>query len=281
MPATVGRSFPLITKHFGEVNLDRDRDVLVDLKDEIDRLLGNELKNIAENAFPNGEGATGEADTSKQRRYDFPQPAIWKPWDPNGNTVSKRTLFRKVSELMGCLRVICRSQPNRASAILHLLLSREENTAIRKQVTATIDDDPNFDTAIVDGIKGFISQHRAEKGGVASLSANEAVKSAIMACVMPFSLDQRADLSKSRVADRLGIRRERIDQAIDSLKKPKKSTFGSGRERRHDYIRDVAAPYVVSFCRDDEYSRLDTNQGILEVAVALSSRTSWSSRSGA
>ena len=71
MPATVGRSFPLITKHFGEVNLDRDRDVLVDLKDEIDRLLGNELKNIAENAFPNGEGATGEADTSKQRRYDL------------------------------------------------------------------------------------------------------------------------------------------------------------------------------------------------------------------
>ena len=67
MPATVGRSFPLITKHFGEVNLDRDRDVLVDLKDEIDRLLGNELENIAENAFPNGEGATGEADTSKQR----------------------------------------------------------------------------------------------------------------------------------------------------------------------------------------------------------------------
>ena len=67
MPATVGRSFPLITKYFGEVNLDRDRDVLVDLKDEIDRILGNELKNIAENAFPNGEGATGEADTSKQR----------------------------------------------------------------------------------------------------------------------------------------------------------------------------------------------------------------------
>ena len=67
MPATVGRSFPLITKYFGEVNLDRDRDVLADLKDEIDRLLGNELKNIAENAFPNGEGATGEADTSKQR----------------------------------------------------------------------------------------------------------------------------------------------------------------------------------------------------------------------
>ena len=26
---------------------------------------------IAENAFPNGEGATGEADTSKQRRYDL------------------------------------------------------------------------------------------------------------------------------------------------------------------------------------------------------------------
>ena len=51
---------------------------------------------------------------------------------------------------MGCLRVISRNQPNRASAILHRLLSREENTAIRKQVTATIDDDPNFDTAIVD-----------------------------------------------------------------------------------------------------------------------------------
>ena len=117
MPATVGRSFPLITKYFGEVNLDRDREDLVALKDEIehlleiDRLFGNELKNIAENAFPNGEGATGEADTSKQRRYDFPQPAIWKPWDPNGNTVSKRTLFRKVSELMGCLRVSHLSKP--------------------------------------------------------------------------------------------------------------------------------------------------------------------------
>ena len=99
MPATVGRSYPLITKFFGEVNLDRDRDVIVDLKDEMDRLLGNELKNIVENAFPNGEGATGEADTSKQRRYDFPQPAIWEPWDPNGTTVSKRTLLRDVSEL--------------------------------------------------------------------------------------------------------------------------------------------------------------------------------------
>ena len=85
---------------------------------------------------------------------------------------------------------------------------------------------------------------------------------------MPFLLDQRADLTKSRVADRLDIRRERIDQAIDSLKKPKKSIFVYSRKRRHDYIRDVAAPYVVSFCRDDEYSRLDTNQGILEVAVA-------------
>ena len=141
MPATVGRRFPLITKHFGEVNLDRDRDVLVDLKDEIDRLLGNELENIAENAFPNGEGATGEADTSKQRRYDFSQPAIWKPWDPNGTTVPKKsTLLKNVSELMGCLRRISRNQPNRASAILHRLLSREENTAIRKQVTATIDE---------------------------------------------------------------------------------------------------------------------------------------------
>ena len=110
-----------------------------------------------------------------------------------------------------CLRRISRNQPNRASAILHRLLSREENTAIRTQVTATIDDDKKFDTAIVDGVARFIHQHRAEKGGVASLSANEAVKSAIMACVMPFFLDQRADLTKSRVADRLDIRRERID----------------------------------------------------------------------
>ena len=78
-------------------------------------------------------------------------------------------------------------------------------------MTATIDDDKKFDTAIVDGVARFIHQHRAEKGGVASLSANEAVKSAIMAGVMPFFLDQRADLTKSRVADRLDIRRERID----------------------------------------------------------------------
>ena len=178
MPATVGRSFPISTKYFGEVNLDRDRDVLVDLKDEIDCLLGNELKKNAENPFPNGEGATGEADTSKQRRYDFSQPAIWKPWDPNGTTVPKKsTLLKNVSELMGCLRRISRNQPNRASAILHRLLSREENTAIRKQVTATIDDDKKFDTAIVDGVARFIHQHRAKKGGVASLSANEAVKS--------------------------------------------------------------------------------------------------------
>ena len=124
MPATVGRSFPLITKYFGEVNRDRDLEDLVDLKDEIDRLLGNGL-----NAFPNGEGATGEADTSKQRRYDFSQPAIWKPWDPNGPTVPKSTLLKNVSELMGCLRRISRNQPNRASAILHRLLSRKENTA--------------------------------------------------------------------------------------------------------------------------------------------------------
>tara|TARA_B100001142_G_scaffold224710_1_gene222843 strand:+ start:199 stop:768 length:570 start_codon:yes stop_codon:yes gene_type:complete len=141
MPATVGRSYPVITKYFGGVNLDRDREDLVALEDEINCLLGNGLKKNAENAFPNGEGATGEADTSKQRRYDFSQPAIWKPWDPNGTTVPKKsTLLKNVSELMGCLRRISRNQPNRASAILHRLLSREENTAIRKQVTATIDE---------------------------------------------------------------------------------------------------------------------------------------------
>ena len=41
MPATGGRSYPVITKYFGGVNLDRDREDMVDLKDEIDRLLGN------------------------------------------------------------------------------------------------------------------------------------------------------------------------------------------------------------------------------------------------
>ena len=147
MPATVGRSYPVITKYFGGVNLDRDREDLVDLKDEINCLLGNDLEKNSENPFPNGEGATGEADTSKQRRYDFTQPAIWKPWDPNGTTVCKRQLLRDVSELMGCLRRISRRQPDRASAILHRLLSKGENTAIRKQVTATIDDDKKFDTA--------------------------------------------------------------------------------------------------------------------------------------
>ena len=73
MPATVGRSFPLITKHFGEVNLDRDRDVLVDLKDEIDRLLGNELKILPRTRFPMAKEPLGKLIPPNRGG------TIWKP----------------------------------------------------------------------------------------------------------------------------------------------------------------------------------------------------------
>ena len=122
---------------------------------------------------------------------------------------------------------------------------------------------------IVDGIKGIISHHtRTRKGGTRTIASETFVKNVVVASLFGV-VKEKKDVSNHSLSSFIGVSFCQIKRAritVQDLITNDSDISVLGRKKRQDHIRKAVLPSVFKFCLDDDYTRLDSNQG-LDVVV--------------
>ena len=172
---------------------------------------------------------------------------------------------------------ICRSNPQRSALALSRYLSNEANEHVKAAVEKCLafhdiesekDLPPSSEKERADMqlIEDSISNHFATNMQ-AFTHPETFVKKVLVACLCAV-VKGKETVSIKAVSDMVCANRNYVSRVIEKVKhlqatnSPVKDIH---RERRKDFIRHKLQPYVFDFLLDDDYTRLDTKQGLDEV----------------
>jgi len=192
-------------------------------------------------------------------------------WEETDAEVGQTQKWEDEMDLHVVTLAISRGNPKRAGCAISLLLSRSKNKDVKDEVLKSITAEKRKDDAtkdlIIDGIRESIEYHTTSTGTRHAI-AEMFIKFVVAACL--FSIVSKgiqvADHCLSRVLGttirQISSARRRVAEMIEN------NTFISepARKTRKDRIRDKLRPFIFKFLLDDDsITRLDTNQGKVDV----------------
>ena len=195
-------------------------------------------------------------------------------WSTGTPRIAKTTAYRDKKELRAVLFTISRGDPRRAANAISNLLSEPNNDDVQKLLPRLVPDDIQNDTIqklakydlIVGGIRDSIERHTNGRG-TRTIAAETFVKNVTQACLTRI-VATGEKISSREISRLIGANINQVSTCRDSVAS---LVVENGiittheRKKRKDFIRQKLRPYVFDFLLDDSYTRLDTNQGMLEV----------------
>lgn len=185
---------------------------------------------------------------------------------------SKSTISRDSQDIDVVLRAVSQADPNQAALAISSLLNKPASKAVKQSVIANIISQDNgtnssIESKIINSIKEFIAHHSLSKGGTRTLDAQEAMDTVATASVFG-AVKNGISISKSAVSKTIGATADQIEKGFKRahhLIVNNVPTFRQKRKRRKDYCIDELIKYLLLFLLDDDYTRLDTKQNLVEI----------------
>jgi len=215
------------------------------------------------------EAATVLAPQYANKQPDGVESMDWSSTD-DGKNVCNHTHSEDEKDFQTVSLAISKGNPKRAGIAISRFLSREQNKDVKEEVLKSMskeqDDDSKTKDLILSGIREIIRHHTKGSGSRFAL-AETFVQFIVAACLFTIVRNNIAvtDGCLSRIIGasykQIGIARKKVREMLDTnsiASKPK-------RKRRKDYIRDKLKVFIFKFLLDDDYTRLDTNQGKVDV----------------
>ncbi|MGB2447348.1 MAG: hypothetical protein ACPICB_06430, partial [Candidatus Poseidoniaceae archaeon] len=193
----------------------------------------------------------------------------------NKAELSQRTTRNDSKFLRASLFAIAQGKVERAADTIVHFLNNPSNIAMKKVVVSELCKETGIHQKILSSIRDSVAYHTDENGGTRMTAADTFVKDVAAAAVFS-SVKDGVDISDKSIIDTVGISRRQVSHARARVKeaiKQKTTVAKVTRKRRKDYIRDVAQSFVQDYCRDDDFSRLDTNQGKMDIVDARTGET--------
>ena len=183
----------------------------------------------------------------------------------HGNTTYRRDAI----DIRSSLLAVSRAKPKRAAKAISIILSDKRNKAFKQEmlnVLSPYNANRSLETLMIKGIRDSIAHHTMQRGGSRTLASETFIQNVCCACM--FGDDSDNPFLGLQVKTILGINYRQLERArtkAQYLIKNSEIMESLDRDVRKDFIRVKLAPYVYSFLMDDSYTRLDTNQGLVEV----------------
>ena len=166
------------------------------------------------------------------------------------------------------LIAIHRGNPIRTATTIFRFLSNPSNKEVQDKVVELLAGEPSEEKRVKDlivgGIRDSIKYHA--NGGARTYIHEMFVKFVVLACIFKIIVEG-IKISNNCLSRVIGTTPAQIENArikIGNMVATKSKISPPTRKKRKDYIRDRLKPHVRRFIKDDEYTRLDTNQGKVE-----------------
>ena len=193
-------------------------------------------------------------------------------WDTAPKSYKKSTLSSDKNDLKMLIDCISNKNVHRASSAIVSLLSEKSNVELKNAVIEGIvrkkscdSDEESMSELVVKGMKSIISHHdsRSQRNG-----AREIVMKHVMAASVFHIVKENIQVSNRSIQDFLGVNHRQVEagqKIVQDMIHNNKQGVKLTRKVRSDYIRPKLKPFVYDFLKDDEYTRLDTSQGLVDV----------------
>lgn len=199
--------------------------------------------------------------------------SINEKWLSSGNSVKKSQASDDARDvevpLEAVLVAVSRGDTTRAGEAIGRILSDSTNSDMRevalKFVTKKEDEHLKLCKLLVDGIKDSNAHHNAI--GSRTKAAETFVKNNVTACVFKIVKDKH-EISNGSIMSCLGVSNRQVKYArrqVKDILTNNSLICPVQRKTRKDFIRLKLEKYVFDYLSDDEYTRLDTKQDLVDV----------------
>jgi hypothetical protein len=190
-----------------------------------------------------------------------------KEWDTTDKIFSKSSLNNDKNDLNAVVDCAFGKNVKRACAAIVSVLSEKTHVGLKEAVIAALVPTTSTPTneyisgLVINGLKCAFSHLKSITSRLKS--AEVMMKNVTAACVFHIVQEQK-DVSNLALENLLGVSRHQLALArqhvLDMIQGNKRG-LTLVRKQRSDAIRDKVVPYVYHYIKDDEFTRLDTNQG--------------------
>jgi len=207
-----------------------------------------------------------------------PRYMFSKQWTlplPTDKPTSPSTITEDANQLEVMLHTISKGDASRAASDLRLVLSRKPNATLKEAILPIISDmsckrdDKKQADIILNSIKQCIAHHTNPKGGTRTIAAETLVKDSVLACVFGDTNEDgtHINITNSALSKLIGTTNNQVASARTRMKDILTNdsiVTQLERKTRKDFIRVDLREFVYDFLLDDNYTRLDTKQGLVE-----------------
>lgn len=202
----------------------------------------------------------------------------WIQFDDGRNcNVTSRTTMNDARDIQTTIISVSKCNVQRASKALIKMLNEPRNANLKlliKNAIITTDAPTTIDSVICQGLKDCLAYHTDERGGTRTTAAETLVKNTLMAAT--FAAVKDPSISNYSFATFLGTTWHQISLArVQASRMQEQDLVVSLYQRsvRSDFIREKVRLSVYNFCEDDDYTRLDTKQGKMEMKHPVTGET--------
>ena len=201
-------------------------------------------------------------------------------WDTAPKSYKKSTLSSDKNDLKMLIDCISNKNVHRASSAIVSLLSEKSNRELKDAVIEAIvptkscsSNGDSMSQLVIKGMRSIIKHHdsRSQRSG-----AGETVMKHLVAASLFHIEKENINVSNRSIEDFLGVTHRQVKSArkiVQDMINNNKQGVNLQRKVRSDYIRPKLKPYVYDFLKDDEYTRLDTSQGLVDVIDPRTGKT--------
>ena len=205
-----------------------------------------------------------------------PYNNVTNKWDPKRRETSAgksdRVRYQDSKTIRAMVIAITRGDEKRAANAFTQLLSESVNSHVREDILGQLsqaeDKKNSLHQLIMDSIGDTVAHHTKGRG-TRTIVAETLVKNIASACVYKI-VKEKLDVKDSDLSKALGIDARQFSTARTTVENM--IVDGTGikalkRKKRKDYVRSLIMPFVYDFLLDDEYTRLDTNQKLIDNVI--------------
>ena len=191
-------------------------------------------------------------------------------WSSDETTFTRGLSSGNAKDMCASLLAVSRAQLKRAAKAISVILADKQNSLFAKELIALISHHANtcaMEQLIIDGIREIILHHTIRRGGSRTTDLETSIKN--VCCVCMFNIAKNnCEVSRCVLMSFVGVSIKQINFALTKatyLIKNNKVMGTIDRQLRKDFIRVKLKPFLYSFLLDNDYTRLDTNQDLVEV----------------
>ena len=191
-------------------------------------------------------------------------------WLEDESTFARSLSSRDAKDIRTSLLAVSRARPKRAAKAVSMILDDKQNSLFAKEFIKLMSPRSEtcyLDKLIVDGIRASILHHTSGRGGSRTTASETFIKNVCCACMFNIAKN-KVKVSRKVLTSFIGVSMRQIHLALtkaSDLIENNKVMGTLDRQLMKDYIQVKLEPHVYSFLLDDDYTRLDTNQGLLQV----------------